>query len=671
MKRADAERRLRALRAEIRHHDYLYYVKDHPEIADEAYDGLYRELEALEQAFPDLRTADSPTQRVAGGVFDRFPTVRHMAPMLSLDSGPNDAEVRRFDERLRKELGGDGVRYVLEPKLDGASVELVYEHGVLVRASTRGDGVNGEGITDNIRTIPSIPLRLAGRGPAPALVALRGEIIMRVGAFEALNERLIADGEEPFANPRNAAAGSLRQLDPTVTARRPLDLYVYDVLAASGVSFVTHEDALAAIAAWGFPVSELTGSTSSVDGILAYHTDLLARRDELDFEIDGIVVKLDDLAARERLGTTARHPRWAYAFKFPPRREVTRILGIIASVGRTGVVTPVALLRPVELAGVTVSRATLHNREEVARKDVREGDLVRVQRAGDVIPQVIEVVAEPGRRRAPPFRMPDACPSCGTALVERGPFTTCPNGFHCPAQLAGRIQHFASRHALDIEGLGEESSRLFVAQGLVRSLEDIFDLTADRLVSLEGFAEKSAANLLAAIAKARHVELSRFLFGLGIPEVGVAVARDLARHFGTFGALRHASTAEIDAVPGVGEKMAEVITAFFADRTNARVIDALLARVRLIEGSAEPTAGPLAGATFVFTGALDALSREEGRRLVESLGARAAGSVSRKTTYVVAGADAGSKLEKARALGIPILDEPAFLALLAKHGRAP
>jgi DNA ligase (NAD+) len=668
MKRTEAERRLRALRAEIRHHDYLYYVKDRPEIADEAYDALYRELEGLERALPDLRTPDSPTQRVAGRAFDRFPAVAHTAPMLSLDSGPNEAEVRRFDERLRKELGDGGVRYVLEPKLDGASVELVYQDGVLVRASTRGDGTTGEGITDNVRTIASIPLRLAGPGPAPALVALRGEIIMRVGAFEALNERLLAAGDEPFANPRNAAAGSLRQLDPTVTAQRPLDVYVYDVLAATGVRFATDHEALAAIAAWGFAVSELTGTTDAVDGILAYHADLLARRDELDFEIDGIVVKLDDLAARERLGTTARHPRWAYAFKFPPRREVTRVLGIIASVGRTGVVTPVALMRPVELAGVTVSRATLHNREEVARKDVRQGDLVRVQRAGDVIPQVIEVVEEPGRGRAPPFRMPEACPSCGAALVERGPFTACPNGFHCPAQLAGRIQHFASRHALDIEGLGEESSRLFVARGLVRSLEDIFDLTADRIVALEGFAEKSASNLLAAIARARDVDLPRFLYGLGIPEVGVAVARDLARHFGTCTALRAASVAEIDAVPGVGEKMAEAIAGFFADPTNARVIDALLARVRLIEGTAAPAGGPLAGATFVFTGGLEAMSREEGQRLVATLGARAAGSVSRRTTYVVAGADAGAKLAKARDLGVTVLDEAAFLALLAKHG---
>jgi len=671
MKPADAEHRLRQLRAEIRHHDYLYYVKDRPEIADEAYDALFRELGALEQAFPALRTADSPTQRVAGAVFDRFPTVAHMAPMLSLDSGPDVAEVRRFDERLRKELGGDAIRYVLEPKLDGASVELVYEDGVLVRASTRGDGTNGEGITDNVRTIGSVPVRLKTRGAPPSVVAIRGEIIMRVGAFEALNERLLADGDEPFANPRNAAAGSLRQLDPTITAQRPLDIYAYDVLAAEGVEFATDQDALAAIARWGLPVSDLTATARDVDGILAYHADLLARRDELDFEIDGVVIKLDDLASRDRLGTTARHPRWAYAFKFPPRREITRVLKIIASVGRTGVVTPVALMRPVELAGVTVSRATLHNREEVARKDVREGDLVRVQRAGDVIPQVLEVVDETDRKRGPRFRMPERCPSCATPLVERGPFTLCPNGFHCPAQLAGRIQHFASRHALDIEGLGEESSRLFVAAGLVRSLEQIFDLTAEQLVALDGFAEKSAANLLAAIEAARTVDLSRFLYGLGIPEVGVAVARDLARHFGTFAALRGASQAELDAVAGVGDKMAEVIAAFFADPRNATVLDALLERVRLREEAPAPRGGPLEGSTFVFTGGLASISREQAKHLVESLGARATGSVSRKTTFVVAGEDAGTKLDKAREMGLEILDEAAFLALLEKHGARP
>jgi DNA ligase (NAD+) len=669
--RRAAEQRLRGLRAEIRHHDYLYHVKDKPEISDEAYDALFRELKALEERFPDLRTPDSPTQRVAGAVFDRFPTVRHTAPMLSLDSSPDEGELRRFDERLRKELGDGGVRYVLEPKLDGASVELVYEGGVLVRASTRGDGHVGEGITDNVRTIANVPLRLDRAGPHSKMLAVRGEIIMRIGAFEALNERLLAAGEEPFANPRNAAAGSLRQLDPTITAQRPLDIYVYDLLASTGVAFATDHAALEAIAAWGFPVPDLTGAARTLDEVLAYHADLLARRDELDFEIDGIVIKLDDFTTRDRLGATARHPRWAYAFKFPPRRDVTRVLRIVASVGRTGVVTPVAMMRPVELGGVTVSRATLHNREEVKRKDVREGDLVRVQRAGDVIPQVLEVVEEPGRGDRPEFHMPETCPSCGARLVERGPFTLCPNGFHCPAQLAGRIQHFASRHALDIEGLGEESSRLFVATGLVKSLEQIFDLTADQLVALEGFADKSAAKLLAAIDGARTVELARFLYGLGIPEVGVAVARDLARHFGSLEALRTASVAEIDAVEGVGEKMAQVIASFFADPRNAEVLDAVLRRVRIEARPPAAKGGPLAGSTFVFSGGLRRLSREEGKRLVESLGARVAGSVSKKTTYVVAGEDAGSKLARAEQLGVPVLDEQAFLALLARHGIEP
>ena len=668
MTHREAERRVRQLRAEIRHHDYLYYVKDRPEIADEAYDRLFAELRQVEQDFPDLVTSDSPTQRVAGVAFDRFPTVAHAAPMLSLDSDREEEALRRFDDRLRKALGEDRVRYVLEPKLDGASIELVYENGVLVRAATRGDGSNGEGISDNVRTIGAVPLRLGKAGPTAEMVAVRGEVIMRLGAFEALNARLIADGEEPFANPRNAAAGALRQLDPTITAQRPLDLYAYDILAADGPTFTTHRQTLEAIGAWGFPVSDLIQDAATVEEILAYHQDLLTRRDELDFEIDGVVIKLDDLAARQDLGATSRHPRWAFAFKFPPRREVTRVEKIMASVGRTGVVTPVALMRPVELAGVTVSRATLHNREEVERKDVREGDLVRVQRAGDVIPQVLEVVEEAGRRRGPKFRMPETCPSCGAQLEDRGPFTVCPNGFHCPAQLAGRILHFASREALDIEGLGEESARQFVATGLVRSLEQIFDLTVEALLPLEGFAQKSAQNLIDAIKAARSVQLSRFLYGLGIPEVGVAVARDLSTHFGELAALRAASSEVLQEVPGVGPKMAEQIVAFFADDRNRKVVDALIERVRLEETEPRPSGGPLEGKTFVFTGGMDALSRPEAERVVTSLGARATSSVSKKTSYVVAGDEAGSKLAKAQKLGLTILDEAEFLALVRKHG---
>ncbi len=682
MRREDAAKRAERLRATIRHHDYLYYVKDSPEVSDEQYDKLYRELVALEEQFPDLRTADSPTQRVAGTPLSAFPTVEHLAPLLSLDSDREEAALVRFDERVRKGLGADAaVAYVLEPKLDGASVELVYERGVLARASTRGDGRKGEGVTENVRTIPAVPLRLRDGRPFPDLLAVRGEIVMHAGPFEALNERLLAEGKEPFANPRNAAAGALRQLDPKITAARPLDLYAYDVIYPAGAEagLATQWEVLAALRDWGLRVNDLVRQAASVADVLAYHAELEARRDDLGYEIDGIVVKLDDLAARERLGWTSRHPRWAFAFKFPPRKEVTRILSIVPSVGRTGVVTPVALMLPVEIGGVTVSRATLHNREEVARKDVREGDRVRVQRAGDVIPQVIERLEEPDREpdreRAPEWRMPETCPSCGTPLVPRGPFTVCPNGFECPAQLAGRIVHLASREALDVEGLGEESAKLFVAQGLVRQLPDLFDLRPEQLMELEGFAEKSAGKLVENLARASRTTLPRFLYGLGIPEVGVTVARDLARHFGSFAALRAASAEELQEVSGVGPRMAEQITAFFAEPQNAAILDELLTKVEVESSAPAPREAkaaplPLAGRKLVFTGGLARLSRNDAKELVESLGGRVVGSVSKATSYVVVGEDPGSKADDARRLGVETLDEEAFLALLRQSGAA-
>lgn len=678
MRRDAAAKRAETLRATIRHHDYLYYVKDSPEISDEEYDKLYRTLVAIEDEFPDLRTADSPTQRVAGTPLSAFPTVEHLAPLLSLDSDREEAALVRFDERVRKGLGNEAdVAYVLEPKLDGASVELVYERGVLARASTRGDGRKGEGVTENVRTIPAVPLRLRDGRRFPDVLAVRGEIIMHAGPFEALNERLMAEGKEPFANPRNAAAGALRQLDPKITASRPLDLYAYDVLypASEESGLASQWEVLAALRDWGLRVNDLVRRAASVQEILAYHAELEARRDDLGYEIDGIVIKLDDLAARERLGWTSRHPRWAFAFKFPPRKEVTRILSIVPSVGRTGVVTPVALMLPVEIGGVTVSRATLHNREEVARKDVREGDRVRVQRAGDVIPQVIERIEEPERERAPEWRMPEVCPSCGTPLVPRGPFTVCPNGFECPAQLAGRIVHLASREALDIEGLGEESAKLFVAQELVRQLPDLFDLRPEQLVELEGFAEKSAGKLVENLARASHTTLPRFLYGLGIPEVGVTVARDLARHFGSFAALRAASPEALQEVAGVGPRMAEQITAFFAEPRNGGILDELLTKVEVESTAPAPAVQkaaplPLAGKKLVFTGGLANLSRNDAKDLVESLGGRVVGSVSKATSYVVVGEDPGSKADDARRLGVETLDEEGFLAFLRQAGAA-
>ncbi len=666
MNRTQAEKKLRELRTVVRHHEYLYHVRDRPEVSDAEYDRLFRELQDLEEQFPDLVTPDSPTQRVGAAPLDQFPTVRHAAPMLSLDSAHDEAAVRRFDERIRKAVGTGSVDYVVEPKFDGASVELVYEEGMLVRASTRGDGTRGEGITENIRTIATVPLRL--RGNAPPLVALRGEVMMPVEGFEKLNERLLEEGKEPFANPRNAAAGSLRQLDPQITASRPLELLVYDVLDVRDMSFATQWDVFGALERWGLLVSDLPAVVDSVTEILTYHASLLDQRDDLPYEIDGVVIKLNDTATRNELGSTAHHPRGALAFKFPPRKEVTRVIKIIPSVGRTGVVTPVAMMRPVELSGVTVSRATLHNRQEVARKDIRDGDLVRVQRAGDVIPQVVERVPEPGHKRSRRFTMPVVCPSCGTKVIERGPFTICPNSFGCPAQLVGRLVHFASRDALDIEGLGAETARQFVGEGFVRELPEVFALDAAQLQTLDGFAEKSATNLVGAIARASKVDLHRFLYGLGIPEVGVAVAKVLATHFGSLEAVRHASGEALEKVDGIGPKMAEQIHAFLADPRVSRMLDELLDGKVTIRNPTSSSATSVVAGKFVLTGTLTSLSRRDATRLVESIGGKVTSSVSKDTDFVVVGDDPGSKYDKAQALGIDILDEDGFLKFLRDNG---
>jgi len=669
MNRQQAEPRIRALRAEIDHHNHRYHVLDAPEVSDADYDALFRELRTLEEEHPDLKTPDSPTERVGGAVLEGFETVAHAAPMLSLDSDADEAAVERFDQRVRKALGEDAeVAYVLEPKFDGASLELVYEHGVLTRAATRGNGLAGEGITANARTIANVPARLrSGKVAAPDFLSVRAEVIIELGPFEAYNERLIAEGKPPFASPRNAAAGALRQLDARLTSRRPLDIFVYDILVAENFAVASHWQVLECLAAWGFRVTDLRERVTSAEEILDYFRRRSADRDEIPYEIDGVVIKLDDLAARERLGTTSHHPRWAFAMKFPPRREITRLLDIIASVGRTGVVTPVAMLRPVEIGGVTVSRATLHNREEVVRKDVRKGDRIRVQRAGDVIPQVVERIPEKGRRRKPAFRMPENCPSCATPLVERGPFTLCPNGLDCPAQLAGRIIHLGSRNALDIEGLGEETAKVLVAQGLVTRLPDLFDLEPEQLTPLDGFGEKSANGLVDGIAEAAHVPLHRFLYGLGIPEVGATVAKQLARHFGALAPLRAADLENLTAVDGVGPIMAEAIAGFFAEPHNVELLDSLLdGRVTLVEGEpAVIVSGPFDGLKFVLTGGLEGMSRDEAKAEIEDRGGRVVSSVSAKTSYVVVGGKPGSKYDKAVSLGVATLDEAEFLGLLA------
>jgi DNA ligase (NAD+) len=665
----EARREAARLRGELRRHEYLYYVEARPAVSDEEYDRLYRRLQELERAHPELLSPDSPTQRVGAEPQNGFETVAHVSPMLSLDSTQKDTEVRRFDERLRKALGEDTPTYLLEPKLDGASVELVYEGGVLARAVTRGNGREGEGVTENIKTIPSVPLRLrTEERAAPPLLALRGEVIMYISDFEAFNAGLVASGQEPYASPRNSAAGAIRQLDPRVTASRRLDVLVYDILFMEGASFSSDAECVAAIRQWGFRMPERIQLAGSVEEVLTYHAAFDDDRDRLDYEIDGVVIKLDALAAREELGSTAHHPRWALAYKFEPRKEVTRIEKIGVQVGRTGALTPVAFLRPVSVGGVTISRASLHNREELRRKDIREGDTVRIQRAGDVIPQVVEVL-EQEAERSPPFEMPSVCPACDTPVYEEGPRTICPNRFGCPAQLKGRIVHFGAREALDIEGLGEETANLFVDLGVVHALADLFDLTPEQLIPLAGFAEKSASNLVEAIQAKREPELRRFLLSLGIPEVGVTVARDLALHFGDFDRVRRASGEQLEEVVGIGPKMSEAITSFFADARNAAAIDAVLQRgVRPSKSTEERAESALAGRKFVFTGGLETLTRPEAKKLVEAAGGRVVGSVSKETDFVVAGSEAGSKLVKAEKLGLTVLVEETFLQLLSEAG---
>jgi len=659
---AQARTEAARLRREIERHAHLYHVEDRPEISDEAYDALFRRLQELERIHPELLTPDSPTQRVGGEPLERFETVAHTAPMLSLDSTQDADEVRRFDERVRKALGEERPTYVLEPKLDGASIELVYEDGVLVRAVTRGNGREGEGVTENVRTIPTVPLRLrTEERAAPAFVALRGEVMMYISDFEAFNARLVETDQEPYASPRNSAAGSIRQLDPRITASRKLDVLVYDVLEVRGETFATDTEGVDAIREWGFTTPPRLETAATVEEILAYHAEFDAKRDELDYEIDGVVIKLDDLAARARMGTTSHHPRWALAYKFEPRKEVTRIEKIAVSVGRTGVLTPVALLRPVVVGGVTISRASLHNREELKRKDIREGDTVRIQRAGDVIPQVVEVLHQEAERSGP-FEMPTECPACGTPVVQDGPRTVCPNRFGCPAQLKGRIVHFGAREALDIEGLGEETAKLLVDRGLVQGLADLFDLKRDQLMELEGFAEKSATNLVNAIASRKEPELRRFLIALGVPEVGVAVARDLAAHFGKLAAVRAADAETLEGVAGIGPKMSAAITSFFRDARNAAAIDAILAHgvePEETEPALVPAEGADAGAA-VFTGTIP-IPRSRAEEIWRSVGGRVVASVSGKTDLVVAGENAGSKLEKAEKLGVPVISFADFV----------
>jgi len=655
-----------ALREGIRHHDWLYYVKNRPAISDAAYDKLFARLQKLEAAFPHLRSADSPTVRVGAEPVGELAKVRHTSAMLSLDSVREAAQVAAFVERLKKGSGGRTPALSLEPKFDGLSVELVFAAGRFVGGSTRGNGETGEDISHNLKTVRALPLQLREPDAAPRRLAVRAEVFMSRSGFIALNRERVERGEEPFANPRNAAAGLMRQLDPRKAAGRPLDLFCYELLQLEGDDPpASHGELLSRVAAWGLKTCPLNRRAEGVEEVYRYHRELADARDDLDYEIDGIVIKLDDRNLRKALGVRSRSPRWALAWKFAPREEVTTLEEIAVQVGRTGILTPVALLQPVDVGGVTVSRATLHNVDEVRRKDVRPGDRVRVIRAGDVIPEIAERIPQPGTQRAPQFAMPQRCPVCGTAVAREGAYYLCPAGLSCSAQLIGHIKHYASRDALDIDGLGEETARQLVARGMVANLADLYRLSGKDLATLDGFAEKSAEKLHKAIQNSRKPPLERFLYGLGIRHVGRRSARVLADAFGDMDALSKATSEELERIPEVGPEIADSVAAFFASDRNQEVLSGMAeAGVAAQRGKRRSRAKTFAGKTFVFTGRLEHFTRDEAKAAVEARGGRATSSVSGETDYLVAGEAPGSKRDAAERLQVPILSEADFERLL-------
>ncbi len=663
----EIKRRVEALRREIDYHNWRYYVLDQPVISDAEYDALMAELQRLEQRYPELVTPDSPTQRVGAPPSEAFAPVRHEVPMLSLDNAFTDEDVHDFERRVKERLGEEKIDYATEPKLDGLAVSILYENGRLVRAATRGDGYTGEDITANVRTIRSIPLRLQGSG-WPDRFEARGEVFMPIEGFRQLNQWAERHGEKTFANPRNAAAGSLRQLDPRITARRPLDFFCYgfgvfpqDRLPA------THHEMLETFLAWGIPVAPERSVVRGAEGCLAYYRQMLEKRDTLPYETDGVVYKVDRFDWQRRLGFTARAPRWAIAHKFPAHEATTIVEDIEIQVGRTGILTPVAKLKPVQVGGVTVSSASLHNFAEIKRKDVRIGDTVVVRRAGDVIPEVVKVIGEKRPSGARTIAPPTRCPACGSEVVEDpgGTLLRCSGGLFCPAQLKAGIKHFASRRAMDIDGLGEKLIDQLLEKGLIKDVADLYRLTVDQLEKLERMGLKSARNLVEALEKSKHTTLARFLYALGIREVGEVTAQILADHFRSLEKLMAASELELEQLPGIGPIVARHIVAFFRQPHNLDVIERLRrAGVHWETPQVDATPRPLEGKTFVFTGSLSSMSREEAKSRVEALGGKVTNSVSKKTDYVVAGEKPGSKFDKAMKLGVDVLDEEQFLDLL-------
>ncbi|NMX22053.1 DNA ligase (NAD(+)) LigA [ANME-1 cluster archaeon GoMg4] len=660
------KRYIEDLRKKIHYHNYRYYVLDEPEISDAEYDRLFQELEELERKHPELITPDSPTQRIGAKPLEEFGTYEHSIPMLSLKSVLAVEEVRDFDERVRRLLlGNEKIEYVVEPKIDGLAMELVYENGVFTVGSTRGDGKTGENITQNLRTVKTIPLRIFSNSNSDSddglpLLEVRGEVFIPVSKFKALNAALGEKGEKMFANPRNAAAGSVRQLDPRVTASRPLDFFAYGIGRIEGKEFSTQWEVLEYLRRIGFRVSHLIRRFQDIEGVIRYHDEVNEKRDELDYEIDGIVVKVNSIAQQDKLGTISRSPRWALAYKFPAREEFTRVNDIIVQVGRTGALTPVAVLEPVQIAGVTVSRATLHNEDELRRKDVRIGDTVVVERAGDVIPEVASVIKSKRTGAEKEFRMPDKCPVCGADVLKEGPIVRC-IGVSCSAQLKERIKHFASLRALNVEGLGEKVIEQLVDRKMVSDAADLFFLTRRDLMKLERMGDKSAQNILAALEKSKHTTFARLLHAIGIRHVGEHTASLLADNFRDMEALRTARYDVLISIPEIGPEVAKSILLFFEQEETHDLLDELEeAEISYEKGVAEEEVEKvLEGKTFVFTGRIS-MPREEARSIVERLGGHVASSVSKRTDYVVAGEEAGFKLEKAEKLGVTVIDEEEF-----------
>ena len=672
--------RIRELRDAIRHHEERYYIHNDPEIADEEFDRLLHELERLEAEHPDLITTDSPTQRVAGQPAEGFGTVEHAVPMLSLDNVYSDEELKAFDERVRKGAGlGDGaVAYVAEMKIDGLSIALAYEGGRLVRGATRGDGTRGEDVTANVRTIKALPLRFRG-GPAER-IEVRGEVYLPRAAFERTNREREAADEPPFANPRNAAAGTMRNLDPARVSKRGLSAFMYQLVSGDrqtdsppdGGPYRSHAEMLTAMGDWGLPVEPHWRTCHGIEEVSVFCAEWADRRRTLDFETDGVVVKVDDLALRQRLGATAKFPRWATAFKFPAVQATTILKEIRVNVGRTGAVTPYAVLEPVFLAGSTISMATLHNAEDVARKDLREGDRVLIEKGGDVIPKIVKIILSPeGQPRQSPWQMPEVCPVCGSGLHrdEEEVVWRCGNAF-CPARLRRSLEHFASRSAMNIEGMGEALVEQLVSKEITADFADVYHLTVEGVASLERMGRKSAENLIAQIERSKLNDLSRLVYAVGIRHVGEKAAATLARRFRTMDAILDAPLETLQAAPEIGPVVAASVHAFAEESRNRRVVERLKnAGVNMASRAPELAVvrqGPLAGKTFVLTGTLASMSRDEAQAALQELGAKVSGSVSKKTTYLVAGSDAGTKLEKARKLGVETLDEQAFRALIMK-----